>query len=130
MFVKLSAINSFRIERYKGFSFKKWDEQNRQMLSSPTWQAGYSKKYMFDVENPGAQANQLELSSGQLGQMLEGTFVNGSANVLGVEFIVKNNGKTGLELRYQIYPKRQDNQPAKQTVVPQQDDEPPMVIPF
>ena len=44
------------------------------------------------------------MSQGQLGQMLEGVFKDGVADVNGRYFSVKTNGKTGMDIRYYINP--------------------------
>jgi hypothetical protein len=42
------------------------------------------------------------LSSAQLGQMFVAGFEKGSVGIKDLEFTVKSNGKTGMEIRYFI----------------------------
>lgn len=67
------------------------------MLVSEQYEQGYRKIYTVKT-NEGT----LDLSSGQLGNMLEVTYKKGEANIVGATFHVKSNGKTGMDIRYFI----------------------------
>lgn len=103
-FIKLKDLDQFVVNKHNGFKWKLWDEANSKMLVSENWQEGYQKRHSLSIENPGAEDNTLELSQSQISQMLGGVMENGMANILGREFKVKTNGKTGMEIRYFINP--------------------------
>lgn len=96
-FVKLSNLvdSTFTIEKVWGYKWKKWDNDNKQMLTSDKYEPGFSKKYDVDTNK-----GKLDLGSGQLGSLLEAVFKNGVADLNGKTFAVKSNGKTGMEIRY------------------------------
>lgn len=104
-FVKLSSLvgSGFSVEKYNGYSFKKWDTEQNKMLTAQSYVEGYKKSYSFDTDK-----GQLDLSSAQLGQALEGVFKDGSSTIVGRTFAVKSNGKTGMEIRYWINPVQRD----------------------
>ncbi len=113
----------FTIKSYKGKQWKKWDTENKKMLSSETYQQGYRKMHSFILDN----GDILELSNDQTGQMLVGCLEAGKA-LAGMTFEAKSNGKTGLDTRWFInvarkeYPENPTGQP-----VPKKDEisEPP-----
>lgn len=96
-YTKLSdLINStFTVEKAFGFNWKMWDQANRKMLMSDTYQQGYRKIYGLQTDK-----GILDLGSGQLSTLLEATYKNGTADINGVTFEVKSNGKTGMDIRY------------------------------
>jgi hypothetical protein len=96
-FVKLSELvnSNFTVKKVWGYKFKMWDNDNRKMLVSDTWQKDYRKVYSVDT-NKGS----LDLSASQLGILLEAVVKNGVADLSGVTFQVKSNGKTGMDIRY------------------------------
>jgi len=103
-FLKLSQINQFTIEKFIGKKFKKWDQMNKKMLESPTWQEGYRLMYKFEVKE-----GILELSKSQVSEMCASILdQNASANLVGRSFNVKNNGKTGMDIRYFFNPIKND----------------------
>lgn len=96
-YIRLKDIQDFTVTQDNGFSFKMWDEQQNQMLTSKTYQEGYQKRYSMTTDK-----GELELSQAQLGQMLSSAYKNGSSNIVGKKFNVKNNGQEGKEIRYFI----------------------------
>lgn len=119
-FIKLKDIERFTVKESHGYKWKMWDEQTKKMLVSDGYQEGHSKRYSFVVDG-----GNLELSSSQVGQMLEGVFEGGTSDVRGKTFSVRTNGKTGKEIRYWINPVF-DVQPPLKKVEPPKEDEPPV----
>lgn len=103
-FVKLSDLvgSEFTIEDVGGYKFKAWDNENKKMLVSDTYVKGYRKIYPVTTDK-----GLLDLGAGQLGNLLEAVFDHGQANLRGVTFEVKSNGKTGLDIRYYFNPVKQ-----------------------
>lgn len=116
-FVKLSSLvgGGFTVDKYNGYSFKKWD--GTKMLTAQSYVEGYKKSYSFDTDK-----GQLDLSSAQLGQALEGVFKDGTSTIVGRTFSVKSNGKTGMEIRYWINPAQREEPPKQDTVSQDIDD--------
>lgn len=104
-YTKLGALvnQQFTITKVWGFKWKYWSAQENKMLVSDTWEKGYQKKYQVDTDK-----GKLELSSSQVGQLLEGVFKDGVADVNNQTFSVKSNGKTGLEVRYFLNPAKRE----------------------
>ena len=98
-FVKLKDISEFQVLDSRGYKWKNWDGEK--YVTSDTYEKGFQKKYSF-VTDIGI----LEISTAQLGQMLEGVFEQGKSNVINKRFYVKTNGQTGKEIRYFINPVR------------------------
>lgn len=100
-YTKLSKLvdSTFKIEKVWGYKWKKWDTESNKMLSSEKYQEGFSKKYEVDTDK-----GKLDLGTGQLGSLLEGVFKDGKADLNGVTFEVKSNGKTEMEIRYFFNP--------------------------
>ncbi len=100
-FTKLSELvdNTFTVEKIYGYKFKQWDNESKKMLVSETYEKGYRKIYSVDTSE-----GSLDLSASQLGQMLESVFKNGASELTGRTFLVKSNGKTGMDIRYYINP--------------------------
>jgi hypothetical protein len=96
-FVKLSDLvgDTFTVEKAGGYNFKMWDAQNRKMLISDNYQQGYRKIYTFTTDK-----GVLDLSSAQVGTLLEVVYDKGAADINGKTFEVKSNGKTGMDIRY------------------------------
>jgi hypothetical protein len=104
-FLKLSQTKQFTIESFKGKKYKKWDAENKRMLESPTWQDGYRLMYRFE-----ATEGILELSKSQVGEMCASVLDQyGRANLSGVTFLVKTNGKTGMDIRYFFNPVKKED---------------------
>jgi hypothetical protein len=106
-FTKLSALvdDTFTVLKSDGYTFKKWDNEQRKMLTSDQWQEGYKKTYTLETDK-----GILDVGSGQLGNLLEAVFYNGEAKMIGTTYEVKSNGKTGMEIRYFFNVKKQDIQ--------------------
>jgi hypothetical protein len=96
-FTKLSNLvdDQFTIESAGGYTFKKWDNENKKMLVSEDWQEGYRKVYSVETNK-----GKLDLGAGQLGSLLEAVYRNGVADINNKTFAVKSNGKTGMDIRY------------------------------
>ena len=96
-YTKLSKLvdQDFTITKAGGYQFKKWDNENRRMLVEEKWTEGYRKLYTIDTNK-----GRMDLGAGQLGNLLEGVYKAGVADINGVTFHVKSNGKTGMDIRY------------------------------
>lgn len=107
-YTKLSALvnDTFMVEKVWGYTFKMWDNIESKMLTSDTWQTGYRKLHQVDTDK-----GKLDLSSSQMGSLLEGVMKDGIANINGKTFEVKSNGKTGKEIRYWLNPAKNTNAP-------------------
>jgi len=111
-FVKLSTLvnDTFTVEGVGAYLYKKWDPAQSKMLTSPSWEEGYRKIYPVTTDK-----GTLDLGAGQLGNLLEAVFHHGEANLIGVTFSVKSNGKTGMDIRYFFNAVRQ-NDPEPQQI--------------
>lgn len=87
-YTKLSNLvdDTFTVQKVFGYKFKMWDAANNKMLISDTWVKDYQKKYTIDTDK-GA----LDLSSGQMGGMLEAVTQDGRSDINGRTFSVKAN---------------------------------------
>lgn len=96
-YTKLSALvdDTFKVEKVFGYKFKMWDNNERKMLISDTWVKGYQKKYTLETDK-----GVLDLSAGQMGNLLEAITSDGRADINGRTFLVKSNGKSGMDIRY------------------------------
>ncbi len=103
-FVKLVELvdKEFTVERVFGYKWKMWDEANRKMLVSDSYQQGYRKVYQISTDK-----GTLDISSNQYANMLEAVSQDGEADVNHRTFAVKSNGKTGMDIRYYINAVRQ-----------------------
>lgn len=92
MFVKLADIadnkNTFRIVEVKGVQYKKWDDIEKRMLTSPTPKEGFRKAYTCDIDT-GHGIGGLDLSERQMADILELCFAGGMSNPVGVSLQVK-----------------------------------------
>ncbi len=124
-YTKLSALvdDTFTVLSSKGYSFKKWDNDERKMLVSDQWQEGYKKTYTLETDK-----GTLDVGSGQLGNLLEAVFYNGEAKLTGTTYEVKSNGKTGLEIRYFFNVKKQDLPEPQESPKDEPQDEAPETI--
>ena len=107
-FTKLKDLvdDTFTVERVWGYKWKAWDNDNKRMLVSDTYEKGYRKIYSVSTSE-----GSLDLSASQMGQMLESVSKDGSSDVVGRSFEVKSNGKDGIDIRYYINPVRESYQP-------------------
>lgn len=96
-YTKLGALvgRNFTVKDVKDPKYKKWDTQSGKMVVSDTWQEGYRKLYSVETDR-----GIMDLGSGQLASLLEATFKNGKADIVGQTFHVKSNGKSGIDIRY------------------------------
>lgn len=93
MFVKLSELNCFTVKSVSRPIWKLW--QDGKMLESDIPVKGYREEYKVDTDK-----GTLGLSSNQLAQLLLACNIEGKSDIIGRTFSVRNNGKTGMEIRY------------------------------
>ena len=100
-YTKLSNLvnDQFTVTKVNGYTYKKWDNENKKMLMSDQWQEGYRKLYQVETDK-----GQLDMGPGQLGNLLEAVLTDGKADLNGKAFAVKSNGKTGMDIRYFFNP--------------------------
>lgn len=100
-YIKLGALvgDKFTVEDVGGFKWKSWDNLNNKPLVSDDYHQGYQKKYQVTTDK-----GLLDLSTSQLGNMLESVSSHGRSDVSGITFNVKSNGKMGMEIRYYLNP--------------------------
>jgi hypothetical protein len=100
-FVKLSSLvdSEFTVLSVGPFVYKLWDDVNKKMLVSPSYEKGYRKIYPVVTDK-----GQLDMGPGQLGNLLEAVFHNGKADLINQTFSVKSNGKQGMDIRYFFNP--------------------------
>lgn len=126
-FVKLSELvnDRFTVIRVWGYKWKMWDTNTNKMLTSDKYEQGYQKKWDVDTNR-----GKLDLSSGQIGTLLEAVLRNGVADLNGATFEVKSNGKTGMDIRYFFnvvrapQPEPQQNTPQTRVEAPQSHEAP------
>lgn len=94
--------NEFIVEKAYGFTWKRWDNEAKRMLVAERHEQGFSKRYTLETDK-----GKLDISGAQLGQMLEGAYSQGKADLIGRTFKVASNGKTGMEIRYYLNPVRE-----------------------
>jgi hypothetical protein len=96
-YTKLSSLvgGTFTITKMNGYKWKMWDNVNKKMLVSDTWEKDYRKIYTAETDK-----GILDLSASQTGILLETVMRNGQADLNGRTFQVKSNGKTGMDIRY------------------------------
>ena len=97
-YTKLSEVGEFTYINYVNHAFKKWDTEQKKMLSVQRPEAGYSLKYTVKTDK-----GLLDLSESQLSTMLGKVFNRidrERSDLRNAKFAVKTNGKTGMELRY------------------------------
>lgn len=118
-FVKLSTLidSEFTVEKVLGYKFKRWDNAQQKMLVSDTYEKGYSKKYQVITDK-----GQLDLGSGQLGNCLEAVMHGGKADMIGVTYAVKSNGKQGMDIRYYLNPVKKPTYQASEFNEPEFDE--------
>lgn len=117
-FTKLSQLidKEFTIESVGGYKFKRWDGDNRKMLTLDHWEEGYRKIYPIETDK-----GKLDLGTGQIGNLLEAVMWHGESHLIGKTFKVKSNGKTGMEIRYFFNPVREEK-PEPKPVEKQEED--------
>lgn len=85
------------VKNVGNFVWKMWDAPTQTMLTSQQYEKGYRKMYPVETDR-----GQLDVSSAQMGQMLEAVMQGGQSDVIDQSFSVKSNGKSGKEIRYYI----------------------------
>ena len=97
VFTKLSVLvgDTFMIEVVNDPVYKRWDPATSKMLVSQEWQKDYRKIYTCTTDK-----GTLDLTAGQLGQILEAVSEAGRADVIGRKISLKSNGGMGMEIRY------------------------------
>lgn len=96
-YTKLSELvnSQFTVTDAFGYTWKKWDDTSKRMLTSERYEEGFRKVYSVKTDK-----GSLDLGSGQLSALLETVYVRGKADIINRSFAVKSNGKTGLDIRY------------------------------
>lgn len=123
-YTKLSELvgKEFTVERAYGFQYKKWENESKRMLVSERYEEGYTKVYTVETNY-----GRLDLRAGQMGNLLEGVVKAGVSDINGKTFLVRSNGKTGMDIRYYINPVRNPKPPAQTAIkeaVVEPDEEP------
>lgn len=97
MFTKLKDLidQDFTIEEVQGFKYKMWSDADKRMVVSDGPKEGHRKVYQVQTDK-----GLMDLSTFQIGNLLECVFEDGSATLIGRTFHVKSNGKTGKEIFY------------------------------
>lgn len=102
-YVKMSDLvdQEITIKSVGNYKFVAWDVDNKRYITEDKWFQGAQKKYPIETDK-----GTVDMSASHVGSMLEGVQHAGSANIVGVTFVVKSNGKTGMDIRYFINPVR------------------------
>ena len=116
-YTKLSNLvnDTFTVTEAFGYQWKRYNAEVKRMEISEQYAEGFRKMYTINTDK-----GRMDLGAGQLGQLLEGVYQKGVADINGRTFSVKSNGKTGMDIRYYINPVR-DNAP-KQDTLPKHED--------
>ena len=112
-YTKLTALvdQEFKVLKGKGYHFQHWDNEARQMKKEDKWFEGSEKKYTLETDK-----GELTVGTGQLGSLLQEVYKDGKADINGVTFHVKSNGKTGMDIRY-FFNVVRDTPPVQQTEI-------------
>lgn len=104
-YTKLSNLvgQDFTVEKVWGYKFKQWLPETKTMKSEDTWFEGSRKVYQVVTDK-----GQLDLGTGQIGNLFESVQHGGKSDIIGVTFNVKSNGKTGKDIRYYLNPVRKE----------------------
>lgn len=104
-YTKLSDLvgKEFTVTKAWGFTWKKWDNDAKRMLTAEKYEPDFKKIYGLETDK-----GHLDLGSGQLSSLLEAVYKNGAADINGRTFSVKSNGKTGMDIRYFFNAARQE----------------------
>lgn len=105
-YTKLSSLvdSQFRVGKVLGFKWKMWSQEQGRMLISDSYEKGYRKLYQVQTDK-----GIMDVSAGQLGNMLESVSEYGKADIINRTFSVKSNGKTGMDIRYYINPVKEQH---------------------
>lgn len=96
-YLKLKELTNFKVNNFVKKYWSYWNDAEKKFYRSDEYKDGYKPTYTFNVNN----GDSLDVSRDQLGQMLIGCF-EAKKTLSGSPFVVKTNGKTGLEIRYYI----------------------------
>lgn len=98
-YTKLSALvdSTFKVERVSEYRYKRWNTETNKFEVSDSWQKDFKKTYTLDTDK-----GLLDVSQGQLANMLEAVSYKGEASLPGKTISVKSNGKTGIDIRYYL----------------------------
>ena len=96
-YTSLKALvgSKFTVKAINGYTFKKWDNDEKKFLEVDVPTKGYPKKYSLATDK-----GILEVGTGQLGTMLEAALEGGAANLIHKTFAIESNGKSGIDVRY------------------------------
>ncbi len=98
-FKKLSEVQSFKVVKVVKSFYQKWNEAEKKYERSDTPSKGFSQRYLVEMDDC-----IINMSKAQVGEMLVGSLDGSGADIAGKSFTVRNNGKTGIEIRYFINP--------------------------
>lgn len=102
-YIKIAELDGevFTVTKGLGYEWKKWDNDNRKMLTSDRWEEGFGRRYKLETDK-----GQLELSEYQMKDLLIAAYSNGVADPTDKSFTVKKvDGKNGIP-NYYINPAR------------------------
>lgn len=118
-YVKLSSLvgQDIQVKSVGRFTWKKWNPELKKMETSLNWIEGYRKLYPVETDK-----GTVDMSSAQIGSMLEGVIYEGKSDLIGKTFNVKSNGKTGMDIRYFINPVRREPEPENPGDIPEDAD--------
>ena len=105
VFNKLSALvdEQFTVLKVGEYTFKKWDASTGKMMVSVSFEKGYRKIYPVTTDK-----GLMDIGMGQLGTMLEAVSHEGKADLKDKTFMLKSNGKTGIDIRYFFNPVKKE----------------------
>lgn len=101
-YIKLKELKRFKILQGFGFKYKRWNDTTKKYESSEEWKTPkerWQKKYDYKIMTDNGE-RYLELSSSQVGQLLELCLIGDTSMLANNYFSVRNNGKQGKEIRY------------------------------
>ena len=101
VYTKLSALvgDTFMIEVVNDPCWKRWDPATSKMLVVQEPTKDYRKIYTCTTDK-----GTLDLTAGQLGQILECISEAGRADVIGKKIKLASNGGMGMDIRYYFNP--------------------------
>lgn len=93
--IRASDGLKFQVKSLVKKFYQKWDESQKKFIKSDVWMTGLQPRYIFDL----VDGKQIDLSRDQWQQALVASF-DEKKHWKDCVFIIKTNGKTGLETRY------------------------------
>lgn len=114
-YTKLSELvgENFTIEKVLGYKYKMWDVDAHKMLISDDWVKGYRKIYGLDTSK-----GRMDVSSSQMGNLLESVTEDGRSDLNGRTFNLKSNGKSGMDIRYFFNPVKDTTEITQEDFLP------------